>query len=391
MNKTLLTILSIFFSWVTAFTQDLNQTVNLDFDNVPLQEVLDHVSKTYSVDFFYGNSQIPLTQKVSLVVIEKPLNVALKELFKELSVQYKVIEKYVVLKKDDLTYLPRQITQDAIVSIREKIEAEQVAELIIESYRKPIQMDTLTQVSKKSLDSSIGFDSNGQHKIQKINSIISESDHSSENLIIGKKASFSFGPTSSYNRYQFNFKDPENGDQSFTTDFNYSLGLSILLEAKSRFAVQLMPQYATRNFSYQYNFRIFDVNDPTPIPKETQVDLDYVDIPLLFHYPVFQKKDFKLSVTTGGLASFLIRESEQTDFENSENVEATEIFSDGINKSLFGATLGVRATYNTSPSTEVSLMPHYTYFFNAINDAITDGNISQWTINISFHFTLKSL
>ena len=103
--------------------------------------------------------------------------------------------------------------------------------------------------------------------------------------------------------------------------------------------------YATRNFVLQYNLRVLNLNDPVPIPDETQVDLAYIDVPLAINYHFMQKKRLNLSVAAGGFASFLIQESEQTTFINNESKEKTDAFGNASNTQLFGGILGLQFTY----------------------------------------------
>ena len=101
MKKIVTTCIMIHFLILTTLAQNLDQKVSLNFKNTPLQEILDHISKTYAIQFFFGNDRIPIQQKLSIEVIEKPLNVAMEILLADLNIQYKLIENYVVLRKDN--------------------------------------------------------------------------------------------------------------------------------------------------------------------------------------------------------------------------------------------------------------------------------------------------
>lgn len=383
MIKFFLTVFMINFLWLTVVGQDLEQKVSLKFENTPLSEVLDYLSNVYSINFFYGNGQIPLKQKVTIEAMEKPLSDVLNELCESLQIQHKVIEGYVVLRRnDDKRPLPSTIP-NATNSINENDKAEIVDKKDDETTAVNIQRNALKSIPKKNL----GYKLMRQSEIRISKPVYSDKNQSSKPLVIGKKVNLRFGPILSHDHYQFNFKEPENGDQSFTTEFNYSLGLSFYLDM-SDVALQFSSQYTTKNFSYQYNFRFFDPNDPVSIPKETLVDLDYINIPILFHYHFIQKRQFKLSGTVGGLASFLIGKSEETSYENNKNREETNFFADNTNGTLFSGFLGIRPAYKIAPGTELILMPYYQHYFNKVNSDAMEKNTRQWGVAAELLFKI---
>ncbi len=391
MYKAFLTVFIISFLGSFSSAQNLEQKVTVSFENTPLLKVLNHISNTYSIDFFYGNGQIPLKHKISFKATGTVLGVVLKELFAGLQVQYKVIDGYVVLRKDDPTVQQKPLTGVSNITYSNitAVEKQKADERMRETYLKPIPPPPIIDSSKTELDQYLSYELKELSKIEKKNvMLLSTGSYSSESILNDKSINVYLGPNLSYNHYDFNFISPENGDQSFSTEFNHSLGLTVLLETQSRFAIQLMPKYATKNFSYQYNFAVFDENDPALIPKETSVDLRYIEFFILCHYHLVEERHFRLSGSFGGSASFAARKSELTFFENNDVQEETEIFSAEITNTLASMILGIRPVYFFSSRTQLCFMPHYQYYFNRVNETIMTRNTRQWAITVELLFRI---
>ncbi|NJN25304.1 MAG: PorT family protein [Cyclobacteriaceae bacterium] len=300
MNKAILIQLLIRLVCLTAFAQDLQQKVTIKFEEAQLEEVLDYIGKTYCIDFSYGNVQVPLTQKVNYQVVEQHLDIVLKELFSGLHIEFKVIENHVVLRKVDESehqFSPTVTTLISSTSI--DVNDTLTSSSLRSKHSGGIQDATFPCFSRKGLMEHLGNQHEASLPFEKIKTIPSENGYTSKN--VGGKVSILFGPNFSFNRYQFSFKTPENGDQTYTTDINYSIGLSVLFESVSPYSFQLIPVYTTRNFSYMYHYRIFDINDPTPIPKETCLDLAYLDIPVLVNLNMVKKKHSNCHAQLGDL------------------------------------------------------------------------------------------
>jgi hypothetical protein len=91
------------FLCVNVFAQSsqLNKLVSLEFKEVPLETALADISKNHNVYFSYSSSFLPVNQRVSSKVVDKPLSMALDELLSETKVVYVSIGDQIVLRVDE--------------------------------------------------------------------------------------------------------------------------------------------------------------------------------------------------------------------------------------------------------------------------------------------------
>ena len=99
MRKNLI-ILILLLSWQSIIAQQMDQLVTLNYDKVPLGDVLQDVSSRYDVFFSYSADFVPVHQPVSISVENYPLSVVLDELFEASPVIYRAIAGQIVLRVD---------------------------------------------------------------------------------------------------------------------------------------------------------------------------------------------------------------------------------------------------------------------------------------------------
>jgi hypothetical protein len=76
--------------------------ISLNIRQFRLAVVLAELKTCYGIRFSYANNLIPLDKKVDVQVVEKPLNHALEEIFKETGVTFTQVGSQIVLKKGAL-------------------------------------------------------------------------------------------------------------------------------------------------------------------------------------------------------------------------------------------------------------------------------------------------
>ncbi|OEK06131.1 hypothetical protein A8C32_19055 [Flavivirga aquatica] len=89
-------IASFFQIYASSYGQ--NTKVTLDLDNVTVEKVFSHIEKITDYRFLYNISSVDLNRRVSLSSDKEPLNGVLKRLFKFTNINFKVLEKQIVLK-----------------------------------------------------------------------------------------------------------------------------------------------------------------------------------------------------------------------------------------------------------------------------------------------------
>jgi len=81
-----------------AQTPDLNQKITVRYSLVPLDEVLNDISKTFHIQFSYSPSLIPVKQKITYTAEKVTLEKVLRDIFEQTGIHYTIINGYLVLK-----------------------------------------------------------------------------------------------------------------------------------------------------------------------------------------------------------------------------------------------------------------------------------------------------
>lgn len=156
MKLKLLLLFPLFWlgSMLTVSAQpDLSQIVTIQYDGVALEYALEDLEREYDLRFTYSRDFIPLTQKVSVFVVNEPLSAALDELFAYTQVIYLQIGNQIALKIDenkDLSLLfeveekRRQQQQDDILISRYPVIPEQDAQITLAE--TPVSEKDTTQI-----------------------------------------------------------------------------------------------------------------------------------------------------------------------------------------------------------------------------------------------------
>lgn len=154
-NARVLLLLAFMVVAAGGFTQDLNRRVSFHYDNEPLGQVLSDLSSYYHVRFAYSSSIVPLDHPINASVSNKPLGLALNNIFDPTPVVYRIIDGQVVLKVDagrdqrtgqiQTIPIPRTIRQTSPIYPQRGVE-EELAK-IREKQRLPDKIqDRYTQV-----------------------------------------------------------------------------------------------------------------------------------------------------------------------------------------------------------------------------------------------------
>lgn len=93
--------ISILLWFATSATaQPLSQKVSFAYANEPLENIINDISRKYSVQFSYSRDFVPLDHRVSVSVKNQPLSVALDEVFQATPIEYAAIGDQVALRPD---------------------------------------------------------------------------------------------------------------------------------------------------------------------------------------------------------------------------------------------------------------------------------------------------
>lgn len=97
-----------------AYAQtDLPYTVDLNFENAPLQELIDYLDSSSEYSFSYSSSTIPMNTLVSVQQEKVSLWQALDSSLEFMPVTYQVVDKKIILKYNDKTQVIRGTVTDS--------------------------------------------------------------------------------------------------------------------------------------------------------------------------------------------------------------------------------------------------------------------------------------
>ncbi|TXD62609.1 TonB-dependent receptor [Polaribacter sp. IC066] len=102
--KMKLTVILLFLSVLHLFPNDSfsQKKVTLNLQDVTLKKALSEIKKQTNFKFLYRNKEIDIFQKVTLKTNKESILTTLKTLFKNTSIDFKVIEKQIILTKREL-------------------------------------------------------------------------------------------------------------------------------------------------------------------------------------------------------------------------------------------------------------------------------------------------
>lgn len=148
--------------------------------------------------------------------------------------------------------------------------------------------------------------------------------------------------------------------------------------------------FSTKGYILLYSWGNFEPNDPL-IPLESNINLSYIDIPVLVSYDYVQDDKLSLFAASGVVTSFLIKEKEISKMGDGTEKE-TEFSKTGLNqkfnKTLFAIDLELGLKYNLSGKLFISIAPYFRYGLNKISDEVLESNPISYGASFGFHFNL---
>ena len=182
----------------------------------------------------------------------------------------------------------------------------------------------------------------------------------SATLVFAQGSKFSLGVAGSADFYFIDLSP----DARVEEGVNYSVGASAQYQFSSNLGLNFGLRYATRDFVVDYNFRFVDPGDPL-IPKESAVDLSYLDIPVSINYLFYSKMPFDFFFSAGLVPGILLCEEESVQFEDGRRVDNPGL-NLNLNSFLFSGTLGAGVKYRLQDKLAVVLEPQYRIYFNSL-------------------------
>jgi hypothetical protein len=170
-----------------------------------------------------------------------------------------------------------------------------------------------------------------------------------------------------------------------TKDYNSTVGLSLGMETyynlRKKIDVGLGVHYRTLSYQVDYNYKFRDYGDPQ-IPRRSDLDAQYIDIPLIVRYEVLSKGAISIAPSLGFNSSFLIYSKQKTTFEDN-SIRDLEF----LNTTLFSSSAGIGVSYKISDKIALILEPRFSYYFDSL-DQLSSANTTlfQSLIGVKFSY-----
>ena len=209
-------------------------------------------------------------------------------------------------------------------------------------------------------------------------------------LVNGQVNKLSIGIIGSPDFYNYQFKSIPGFDHEYKTKTNYSLGLSMNYNFAEKISVKTGLLFSTKGYILDYSWGNIEPNDPL-IPLESNINVSYIDIPVLVSYDFVHQDKLSLFASTGIVTSFLIKEKEISKMGDGSEKE-TEFSKTGLNqkfnKTIFAIDLELGLKYNLSEKLFISIAPYLRYGLNKISDEVLESNPMSYGASFGFHFNL---
>ena len=210
-------------------------------------------------------------------------------------------------------------------------------------------------------------------------------------LVNAQDSKFSIGITGSPDIYNYEFKPIPDFYHTYKTKTNYSIGLSVSYNFAERFSVKSGLLYSTKGYILNYSWIGAEPNDPF-IPVESNMNINYLDVPVLISYDFLQLDKLSLFTSSGIVASFLIDENETStmgDGSEKETDFSRVMFNQSFNNTLVAIDLEVGLNYNINQKVYVSVAPYLRFGLDKISDEVLESNPISYGASLGLHVNLS--
>ncbi len=136
---------------------------------------------------------------------------------------------------------------------------------------------------------------------------------------------------------------------------------------------------STSKFSLKLKiFIIFSsgINGGDPfIPREKEVSISMLEIPIKIGYEIIKLKDFAIKPTAGLQAGIITNSTEETSFDDN-SIKNTEDHIKSNNEFQLGLCLDLGFTYDIRENIEIAVMPYIKKGLIPLNDSMSKGQFS---------------
>jgi hypothetical protein len=210
-------------------------------------------------------------------------------------------------------------------------------------------------------------------------------------IVNGQDKKLSIGIVGSPDFYNYDFNNISVYDHKYKTKINYSAGLRLQYSFTEKIGITTGVQYSTKGYILDYAWIVAAPNDPA-IPEESNLKVNYLDVPLMISYNFIIRDKVSLFASSGIMTSFLINSKETSTMADGSNKE-TEflkvLYKQKLNTVLLAFELDLGLKYNLNEKLFLTLVPYFRYGFNKIDDDILKSTPASYGGLLGFHYNLK--
>ena len=143
------------------------------------------------------------------------------------------------------------------------------------------------------------------------------------------------------------------------TGFRFGIDLSYRFSKRSAITTGLLYYNVAYKANFSYNFH--QPNDPF-IPRNTDVRINYYDIPIIYNFSIISKDKIVVYTATGIIASLLSSQKGSTTYEDN----SVRKF-DHVNSFITSLQLGVGLQYNFNKIFGIKIEPNYRLYLKGFD------------------------
>ena len=179
----------------------------------------------------------------------------------------------------------------------------------------------------------------------------------------GKTNKFSIGLIGSSDCYNYRFNQNEVTDIEYNSVINYSAGISVQYNLNEELKTKTSLLYSKKDFKADFNWQLYPDGVPDPaFNKESNMQLSYLEVPILFSHKFINGKKVFLFASSGLVTSFLIKEKEISIMQDGTEKESDfwkTLYRAEFNPILFNLDFEIGLNYDISEIVFLSFEPYF--------------------------------
>ena len=189
---------------------------------------------------------------------------------------------------------------------------------------------------------------------------------------ISQENKFSLGLVGSYDKYSAQPITSFGESNNYETTLAFGLGLNFQYNFNEKLFLRSGLHYAKKGYKVDYNFTFIDANDPF-IPKESNLKIHGIGIPVIMGYYLKNGTKFKVSSSIGFINEIVIKIAETSTYEDNSTRDSKNL-SNELPKFFLSTQFNIGVEYHINEKIYFNIEPYFRYGFNKIGDNLMEFN-----------------